>query len=435
MTENQLNHKQLRASYLESLAEAIVLHHSPYLSDPEYAQIKRDQMLQQLRQLHQREYRRSMYRILGHTLSSNSNPGLRRVNVPDDMARGQNLGNAQDPKTWKGPWLSITNTEEIAQRVKTNNIQQCNQAENTPFVSGPLATLIGRNGDSPSSQALLNGLLPTNLLPDLLPETVRVLQTLATPVATLADDSPVTITEEEFVKAYRVAKESTSSSSSGRHIGHYKAVLKAPDLIQVHNVMMSLPYQVGFAPHRWTNVMDIMLEKEPGNSRCHRLPILALFENDFNQSKHILVAQKVGHHVEDNDMVSNMQHVSRPGKNCHSAVLQKVLSHDIVRLTHTTSAFIENDATGCYDCLMNNLILLLLLKLGLQNTATKCLGTTWDQTVHRIKTIYGTSDTTYFSTPTTPLFGPGQGSTAGPLLWLLVFCLIVDSIDPRLATV
>jgi hypothetical protein len=112
-------------------------------------------------------------------------------------------------------------------------------------------------------------------------------------------------------------------------------------------------------------------------------------------------------------MVSNMQHGSHPGKNCHSPVVQKTLSHDRVHLTCTNSAY---DATGCYDRLMNNLLLMLVVMLGLQNTATKCLGNTWDQTVHSIKTIYGTSDTTYFSTPTTPLFGPGQGSTAGPLL-------------------
>jgi len=128
-----------------------------------------------------------------------------------------------------------------------------------------------------------------------------------------------------------------------------------------------------------------------------------------------------------------MQHGSRPGRNCHTAVLHKVLSHDIVRLTRTTAAFIENDAIGCYDRLMNNLLILLLLKLGLPGTVTQSLGGTWNQTIHHIKTAYGTSEITYGSTPEVPLFGPGQGSTCGPIFWLLYFCLIVDSIDPNLA--
>ncbi len=83
--------------------------------------------------------------------------------------------------------------------------------------------------------------------------------------------------------------------------------------------------------------------------------------------------------------------------------------------------------------MMNNLLILLLLKSGLPGTVTQSLGGTWNQTIHHIKTAYGTSEITYGSTPKVPLFCLGQGSTCGPIFWLLCFCLIVDSIDPNLA--
>jgi hypothetical protein len=229
-----------------------------------------------------------------------------------------------------------------------------------------------------------------------------------------------------------MTKEATSSSPSGRHVGHYKAILEDPTLVSLHATMMSLPFQHGFAPDRWTKVTDIMLEKDPGNARCHRLRIIALFESDFNQAKRILISRKLMHHLEDKNLLSEMQFGSRPGKQCQSAVLNKVLSHDITRLTRRPAAYMENDAIGCYDRLVNNLILLLLVKLGLPPSLAKCLGNLWDDTTHFIKTIYGTSDVTYGSSSSTPLFGPGQGSTCGPLFWLLCFTLIVDSMDPSI---
>jgi hypothetical protein len=80
---------------------------------------------------------------------------------------------------------------------------------------------------------------------------------------------------------------------------------------------------------------------------------------------------------------------------------------------------------GCYDRLVNNLLLLILPHLGMPDTVTTCMWNLWDQTVYHIKTIYGTSTSTYYTTPLVPLFGPGQGSTCGPIFWLLCFCLIV----------
>jgi hypothetical protein len=261
-----------------------------------------------------------------------------------------------------------------------------------------------------------------------MPETLRVLHTFATPVSTATGDT--VIIPDNYRSTYQVANENTSSSPSGRHIGHYKAILRDPSLVQLHSQMMSLPFQVGFAPQRWTTVTDIMLEKEVNNPCCHRLCILALFESDLNHAKRIIIGRHLLHHMNDKGMLPAMQHGSVPGKHCLSAVLKKVFSHDYIRLTKTTGAFIENDAIGCYDRLVNNLVLMLMVKLGLPKSVAACIGDLWDNVVHLIKTIYGIFAVSYSSTATQPLYGPGQGSTCGPLFWLLYYWVIVKSLDP-----
>jgi len=102
------------------------------------------------------------------------------------------------------------------------------------------------------------------------------------------------------------------------------------------------------------------------------------------------------------------------------------LSHDHLRITKWSGAFLENDAIGCYDRLVNNLVLMILIKLGLPRSVAACIGDLWDNVVHLVKTINGISLVTYGSTAAKPLYGPGQGCTCGPLFWLLCYWVIVQ---------
>ena len=136
--------------------------------------------------------------------------------------------------------------------------------------------------------------------------------------------------------------------------------------------------------------------------------------------------------MNDNAMLPTMQHGSVPGRHCISAVIKKVLSHDHLRVTKRNGAFLVNDAVGCYDRLVNNLVLMLMVKLGIPKLVAACIWDLWDNVIHLIKTIYGISSVMYGNTAGKPLYGPGQGSTCGPIFWLLCYWVIVTSLDPTI---
>jgi hypothetical protein len=163
LKEHQRNHKNLRTSYLEELAEAIVLSTSPSVKEDISGTLMREKCQLQLRKLLRREQKRQLYRKLGFLLHRKQNQGLGKVDVPDRTAQSPTTGNPDDPKTWTGPWKTITNPDELAKIIKEINRQQYHQAHGTPFGSGPLAEQIGRRGDTEIAMDLIHGKLPPHV--------------------------------------------------------------------------------------------------------------------------------------------------------------------------------------------------------------------------------------------------------------------------------
>jgi hypothetical protein len=320
----------------------------------------------------------------------------------------------------------------IAKHVCTTNAPQYNQANQTPCGIEPLASHLGYKASTSGSEDIIRGLkLPPNIAATLLPETVAFFNTLSSLATESYTAVPAHITSKQFISCYKAMDERTSSSPSGRHLGHYKAAILSEKLSHIHSIMMSIPLTAGFSPAWWRQIIDVMLEKKPGDHRLHRLRIVALQESDFNQSNSLTIGRPIQTLLEAAHLTPDMQHGSRASKLCHSAVLNKQLTFEIHRYAKKPIAYIKNDAVGCYNHIINPLILLFLRILGLSPSVVSSLAATWEQTFHWIKTLYGISEETYANTSDRPLYGPGQGSTIGPLLWLLCFILIFMSLGDQ----
>jgi hypothetical protein len=140
-----------------------------------------------------------------------------------------------------------------------------------------------------------------------------------------------------------------SSSPSGSHVGHCKVITNSDTLPPLFTKMIQMTQTMGYSPKWWQEIVDVMLEKNPGDTYIHRLHIIALQESDYNKCNRLMIVRPVLQHIKDQKLFPDLQFGSRPAKQCITAVLTKVLQLEIQRYKKQNIAYIQNDAMGCYD--------------------------------------------------------------------------------------
>ena len=96
------------------------------------------------------------------------------------------------------------------------------------------------------------------------------------------------ISREEIRQVFKLWKESTPTSPSGRHLGHYKSLVGDDDFADYLIAQLELPVHFGFAPTRWAKALQTMLPKDKGTPKVTRLRVIQLFEADYNFLLHII---------------------------------------------------------------------------------------------------------------------------------------------------
>jgi hypothetical protein len=326
-------------------------------------------------------------------------------------------------------WEHIADVDDMEKYLLAYNRQSFRAAADSPCGHGIIHDAMSHSSLTKVGDDLLDGKIPSEwhgdneLLREFLasfaiPQNVKEAEALKTEIS-----------EADFAYGIKNWSEKTSTSPSGRHLGHYKSLIQDPILLECQTTMMNIAIYHGIALERWSNSVTVMLEKDPGAPRINRLRIIHLFEADFNLFLKLQWGSRLVKHAVKHDLLNDGQHGSTPGRVSMDPVMLTQLTTDLSRLFKVNLARFDNDASACYDRIIVMLGMLAARRCGMPTNVISTHAEALQLMKYAIKTIHGISEKNYQGTPFECLFGTGQGSGASPSVWLSLVVILMNTID------
>ena len=181
-------------------------------------------------------------------------------------------------------WNIITEPNTLYRHILQRNQAQLLKSIHYVFAEGPLSTAVGRDGDGPIVEDILEDTvdydsipLPTHSSPELADFIAALKRPLNTNTGTPIKNMQYNLNNETYKDMFTKSKEYTASSPSGIHYGHYIAALDNELLISVNAIFMQVTLSLQFPLERWTNSVHCMLQKK-ANPYLTKLRIIQIFE-------------------------------------------------------------------------------------------------------------------------------------------------------------
>lgn len=311
-------------------------------------------------------------------------------------------------------WDYIEDAETILRRLREWNILYFNQSEETPLASADWEAQLdpGQVLDDNMVEVIDKALDQDQTLHQ---DSRCILEEIKNNIQSSMPASQTTISIEEFRSFYRTTPEDRSSSPSGLHLGHYKAASHSLPFSEILHGIAETALTHEYALKRWQKSATILLEKCSGYPNIHRFRTVHLLESDLN-----FVMRKIWgkDFMEYNDSIQsfhNNQYGGRKGRQPTSAVLNKVLTLDIVRYFCEDMAIVDNDANACYDRVIPYLTMYMLRRLGMPLYLGQFMCNVLQKMEYTIKTDFG--PTKAYSAADARIFGTGQGAGWSSPCW------------------
>jgi hypothetical protein len=379
----------------------------------------------ELKQIKTREKKRKCHQKLARIFHKSRSNGIQRLHVPDVT----HVPTDEVPIKWK----VIHDAKEMNQCLYDRTSKHFLQANGSPFTVAPITTIFGETGTNDNAEKVYAGIfeIPDYALPEESEAIIKQIMKHKLPEF----DSEVTIDEVKL--AFKNWKETTATSPSGRHLGHYKALF-APDgidhsaeeetqgdqIMSIYVKLLNLAIQSSYSMHRWHTVISAMIEKIPGTPRIDKLRIIHLYEADYNLFCRIMWARRMMTNAENRKFIAKSQFGGRKGHKPMDMVLKQQLNVEYSRMTRTPLATLDQDFASCYDRMTVTLSALLSRNHGVPRNACHVLADSLRQMKFFIRTANGKMDKYYTTTDDVKVQGAGQGNSAAGPLWTIHFSII-----------
>jgi Reverse transcriptase (RNA-dependent DNA polymerase) len=316
----------------------------------------------------------------------------------------------------------VQDPDDIAHHMTQHNKKHFSQAKGCPFSDKTLEDI--RNPWS----TILND--PN--LPPLEKQFIHLLRNLDKPKIEQE------ITLDDWKKKYKSWKESTSTSPSGMHLGHYKSLLTQhyvqddesckidekldtiqQQLFQTTLDIVNLSIALSFPLKRWTKAINIVIPKRKHVTSFNHLRNIHLYESDLNATL-ALKWKEALQESEKKGIIVNHQFGSRKKMSAHDPVYLEIAQAEISRLTREQYGQINYDARACYDRILPNIASMVSMAHGVPEKMVNLHHTLLKSMSYEVRIEGALEKHTFNNEENNPIYGTGQGSGNSPIIWLFL---------------
>ena len=398
-----------------------------------------------LRKLKKAEALKMLFRKLRYARTSNKRQGVTSIEIP--------LHPTTNPKHCT-EWRQIDVPSEVLALIQQRNRDHFGQAHGTPFTIPPLSEHLGFTGYSEYGQQMLDGTYDTTELDENVQLFIQHLEHIH---ERELDETRSSVSAAEFRGKLKVWSESTSTSPSGMHLGHYKALIakhsyssdrpddeltpeycmnrdelnsKQTDIFELHLALINYALERGTTYKRWQIIANSIIFKDPDTIKLHRTRVIHIYEADYNLAMGVKWRSAM-QRAEETQVLNEGQYGSRNGRRATDPVFIEELQLEISRASRKPLVLINYDATACYDRIIPNLGMIVSRKFGVPASVTRTNAKTLEGAHYHIRTELGLSQDCYTHSPEHPIYGTGQGSTNSSSINLFQASVLFDCYDTK----